>query len=436
MHLIIDKFATESFAIVVSLGLQGRLPMKLSPAFAIAGALVLAAGLPLLAQQRPSSGPVARYDMRAGTVSGMGGMGQMNPMSMMFGGGGSNAAQHELLLRLGSSSAPAGGSAKADHFMPPSARLGRSVPLTYRSEPGTVDEMPQKPKGRLLIYWGCGEHAPKGQPVVIDFARVAAGQMPPGVWTSATVRDWGPTAANSRTFGRWPNEDNKYVKPDSSLVGDHRVAGNYSPEISFRLAKDFMAPLSIRTRGMPSGATMASWTGIPDATGYLLFVMAGKQGPGGRDMGDMVMWTSSATRQFGGGLNDWLTPGQVATLVRDRTILAPTVGNCAVPAEVKRDGPDFRFGTLTAFGPMEEFSYPPRPADPRAAWNLQWTARIRHRSTTSWMEAEGMMMGGDEGMGERGGRSGRSGQEPACRPRRGGLGGMLGGALGMPGGGC
>ena len=81
MHLIIDKFATESFAIVVSLGLQGRLPMKLSPAFAIAGALVLAAGLPLLAPQRPSSGPVARYVMRAGTVSGMGGMGQMNPMS-------------------------------------------------------------------------------------------------------------------------------------------------------------------------------------------------------------------------------------------------------------------------------------------------------------------------------------------------------------------
>ena len=33
------------------------------------------------------------------------------------------------------------------------------------------------------------------------------------------------------------------VKPDSSLIGSHRVAGNYSPEISFALAKDFMAPL-------------------------------------------------------------------------------------------------------------------------------------------------------------------------------------------------
>lgn len=382
--------------------------------------------VPNMAQQAgPASGPVARYDMRAGTVSGMGAMGAMNPMSMMFGGGRSNQAQHELILRLGTSRTSDKGAPRAEHFMPPHAKLGKSVVLvTPREERASVDELPQKPKGRMLIYWGCGEHAPKGQPVVIDFSRLAAGQVPPGLWTSTIIRDWGPTIANSRTFGRWPAEDGKYAKPDTSLPGAHRVAGNYTPEIAFTLTRDFMAPLSVRNSAGPGGSTLLNWNPVPDATGYLAFLFGGKQGPGG-EMGDMVMWTSSASRQFGGGLTDWLTPGQVAGLVRDRTVMAPATTSCTIPAEVKRDAPDFRFGTLTAFGPMEEFSYPPRPASARTPWHLEWTARIRHRSMTSWMDMPGMPSAGVQQ---------QQGSQPECRPKR-GLGGMLGGAIGLPGGG-
>ncbi len=396
---------------------------------------LLAAGvagiaLPLIAQTGPATAPVARYDMRAGTVSGISAMGGAGgAMSMMFGGGRGNAVQHELYLRLGSPQASAKGAPKADHFPPPGAKLGKSVALTTpREERGTIDELPQRPKGRMLIYWGCGEHAPKGQPIVIDFSRIAAGQIPPGVWNSATVRDWGPTLQNSRTFARWPSEDGKFVKSDTALPGPHRVVSNYAPEMDFTLSKDFMAALRVNTSTLPSGASMLRWTGIPDATGYLAVLFGGKQGAGG-EMGDMVMWSSSGTRQFGGGLGDWLSPGQVAGLVRDRTVMAPAATTCAVPAEVIRDAPDFRFGTLTGFGPEESFSYPPRPADPRAAWALQWTARIRHRSTTSWMQAAGMPggMGGDSGASAAPGRE--------CKPR-GGFGGLLGGALGGGGGSC
>ena len=146
------------------------------------------------------------------------------------------------------------------------------------------------------------------------------------------------------------------------------------------------------------------------------------------EMGDMVMWSSSASRQFGGGLNDWLSPGQVAALVRDRTVLAPSVTSCVVPVEVKRDAPEFRVGTLIAFGPQEDFSYPPRPADPKAAWNLEWTARIRHRSMTSWMDMPGMdaAMMGQEQAGQE--QAGQEQPRPACKPK-GGLGGLLGGVL-------
>ena len=45
-----------------------------------------------------------------------------------------------------------------------------------------------------------------------------------------------------------------------------------------------------------------------------------------------------------------------------------------------QEGLVHKVGTLNAYGPEEDFSYPPRPADPRAAWNLEWTARVRHRS--------------------------------------------------------
>jgi len=113
-------------------------------------------------------------------------------------------------------------------------------------------------------------------------------------------------------------------------------------------------------------------------------------------------------------------------------VLPPTTTTCTVPAEVKLAAPDFRMGMLTAFGPMEEFSYPPRPATARPGWSPDWIARIRHRSTTSWMEAQGMMMGGGTDDDASDAQQQAQQQRQDCRPRR-GLGGMLGGALGVPG---
>ena len=401
-------------------------------------AATLAAGTAAIAiaayaQKGPDSGPVARYDMRAGTSSGFGGMGGGRPsmMSMMTGGG--SQVQHELLLRLGSSNAAAGGAPKADHFMPAGARLGKSVALTTpKVEPAYEEWKGEKPNGRLLLYWGCGEHAPKGQPVVLDFAKMAAGQFPPGLWTTTIPVDFGPSSTNSKTFGHWPSDDGKSAKPDSSLIGPHRIAGNYSPEINFTLTKDFMQPLSISTASQTSGASLLTWRTIPDVTGYIATLIGGKQAGGG--MGDMVMWTSSSNRQFGGGLTDWLSPAQVAPLVRDGTLMGPQVTTCTVPAEVTRDTPDFRMGTLAAFGPEEDFSYPPRPAAAKARWDLQWTARIRHRSTTNWMEAQGMSMGtANSSMGQQG----PQGQQPKkeCK-KKGGLFGGLAGAVMGGGNGC
>ncbi|MEO0031618.1 MAG: hypothetical protein RIS94_1376 [Pseudomonadota bacterium] len=403
-----------------------------------AGIAFVAVGGFVVAQS--TTGPVARYEMRAGTVSGFAGMGagggkpgMGSALGMAFGRGGGGGDQHELWLDLGSSRAPTG-APKADHFMPAGARLGPSVALKTPEKAPPVQEQPgqrdfQRPKGRMLIFWGCGEHAPKGQPVVIDFAKIAAGQMPPGLWSTSVPMDRYVSPSSSRTYGYWPWGDGKQVKPDSSLLGQHRVAGTYSPEMTFTLTHDFMGALHAGSNAQPSGAVLLRWNALGDATGYHASLIGGQGN--GREMQDIVWWSSSATREFGGGLADWLSPATVARLVANRTVLSPQTTTCMIPAEVKQAAPQFMMVSLYAYGPEETFAYPPRPANPKAVWNIEWQARIRHRSMTS-------IMPGMPGMDD----AASSQQQPnqqQCPPKKkrgfGGLGGLIGGALGVPGGG-
>jgi len=398
-----------------------RLTLRRRPMLLTATALATA---PLLigpgASQNAASGPVARYDMRAGTVSGfmaVGGMG--GALSMMMGGGGGSA--RELDLRLGSQRAPDKGKPKADHFMPAGVKLGKSVPL-MSPEPGraTPDERDpaqrefKRAKGRLLIYWGCGAKAAKGQPIVIDFAKMAAGQMPPDLFASTVIRDYGPQMSNSRTYGYWPGSDGKRLKGDSSLLGAHRIAGNYSPEIAFTLAQDFLDPLKAKAVDGSTGVPV-SWNGVPRSTGYFMWAF-GMKGSGPEDATDLVWWSSSANRDFFGGLTDWVSPGEVTRLINRKAVLPPAITQCTIPAEVRRDAPDFLMGNLYAYGPEESFSFPPKPADTKARWDLVWTARVRHRSSTSFMIG-GPDMGAAQGEKE----------TPKCKK---GLGGLLSGALG------
>ncbi|RYD86959.1 MAG: hypothetical protein EOP61_36510, partial [Sphingomonadales bacterium] len=246
--------------------------------------------------QNAAEAPEARYYMDAGTIGGFMGQG----------------ANHELTLRLGSR-LPASGAPQADHFMPQGARLGASVPLEtpVRSTGSTEYGEFQRPKGRLLLYWGCGEKAGPGQPVVIDFAKVAKGQMPPNLFSAKVPMENGPQPENSRTYGTWPNgKTSKSISPQSSILGQHRIAGNYSPEIAFGLNQDFMAGLKVRTSNGAAGSTLLNWNGLNNATGYYAWAMGG-QDMGGNKGGDMVWWSSSATQEFGGGLWNWLSPGTV-----------------------------------------------------------------------------------------------------------------------------
>jgi hypothetical protein len=349
----------------------------------------LVAGLAAMpaSTQQASAPPIARYTMDAGTVSGMAAMGAGggNPLAMLRGGAG--GAIHELQLRLGSSRAATGAPA-ADHFMPAGAGLGPSVPLitpVNQTGPSGPVERPQQgqlPSGKLFLFWGCGEHAPAGQPVVIDFAKMAKGQMPPGLYAAAAgaADDWRVSQANSKTFGDWPNGRNaKKVPSSASLRGDHRIAGNYSPQIAFKLDRDFMPPLQPKSSTLASNAFGLTWNGLPEATGYYAWAM-GARSAGRNQATEMVWWTSSATQQFGGSLQDWLSPAAVAKLVAAKTVMAPSQTSCSIPAEVRKLGGDNMMLNLYAYGPQSDFAFPPRPANAKAAWKPEWIARVRFRA--------------------------------------------------------
>ncbi len=375
-------------------------------------ASMLAAGV--VVAQSNDAAPEARYVIDAGTIAGMMGQGD----------------SHELTLRLGSRLPATGGAPKADHFMPAGARLGASVPLV--SPPGKPAADPeykdyesqfQRPKGRLLIYWGCAAHAGPGQPVVIDFAKLAKGQVPPNLFSGRVAAETGPTPANSRTYGDWPNgKSDKRISGQSSLLGQHRIAGNYSPEIAFALNQDFLAAPRVKSAAGTDGSIGLSWNGIPAATGYYAWAMGSKDmGRGGDDAKDMVWWASSATQEFGGGLWSWLSPATVNRLIGQKVVIPPSQTSCTIPAEVKAAAGDMMMGFLYAYGPEANFAFPERPKDPKVAWRPKWTAKVRYRAMGNFMTGmPGMSdMLGARGQDEDGARPAE--QPKPCKPKLGGL---------------
>ena len=373
----------------------------------------------------PAPPPVANYWMDVATTSGFGAgmaggggrpsMGQI--MGMMTGGG--SAVGHTLDLRLASKQKPAA-AASADHWVPAGLQMGASLPLVT---PAVVKEervtgLPanyQQPKGRMLIYWGCGEHVTAGQPTVVDFSKMAAGKVPPGMAAMASMARTvsGPNSAPG--FGRWPNDrDSRAVPAAGSLLGAHKVAGNYSPPIGFNLAagQDFMPGLGLREAGaLPSGAARLIWTPAAPATGYALAMF------GAGANGDVIMWSSARSAQM--AALDYLAPAEVKRLIAAGAVLPPSTSECVLPAEVASASPA---GMVTMIGYGPEANFAEQPKAPK------WTAKVRYKTTASVMHGMGAMMGGGE---QAVAPEQQQPQQPKKKKRL-GLGDLIQGATGLP----
>lgn len=358
----------------------GLLVAGIAP-LALAGTLVAAAPK---AKSPPPPPPIAQYWMDVTTSSGFGAgmtagaqpsMDQI--MAMMSGSGGS--VGHMLDLRLASRTRPAA-AAKADHFVPPALQMGASLPLVAQPPVpiAKTGEMP-RPQGRMLIYWGCGERVGAGQPTVVDFSRLAAGQMPPGMAALTSQFRTVNAPDSAAGFGRWPNDrDPRTVPPSSSVLGGHRIAANYAPEIAFTLGQDFMSGLNF-TEGatLASGATQLRWSPFANATGYAVAMFGSNQS------GDVIMWSSSTRPAM--PVLDYLAPAEVKRQVGLGTVLAPATTQCVLPAEVAAASP-MGMVTMIGYGPEANFS-----DDPKAP---KWTAKVRFKTTASLMRGMRGMMGG------------------------------------------
>jgi len=363
----------------------------------------LALAFPAHAQKQVVRPPIAVYWMSVDTMSGMGagmgaGMSASSMMgAMMGGGGGGDGSTRTMHLELGSSQS-ASGEPRAAHDIPPGLNMGPSLPLRTpsRAAPaGRNEDMPEgmeKPKGRMKIYWGCGDNVGAGQPVIIDFAKVAAGQRPPNMVSRQIKGASGPAFGRNRTYGDWPNsEDTKSVPAGASLRGDHLVQGNYSPEIKFPIGErhDFMAPVSFSPLAKtPSGGMQVQWKTVPTATGYFATAMGAVEGTN-----DVVMWSSSEVQEMGGALMGFVPPAEVARLIREKVVMPPQTTECTVPGQVVKEL-GHGFLRFVAYGDELNLVHPPRPQDPKQPWEQVWAVKVRLKSTSGLMLAEGM--GGSE----------------------------------------
>jgi hypothetical protein len=386
-----------------------------------AGALLLAGGAAVFAQ--PGGGEAtAVYWMTADTMSGIGGMMGMSRGAMlgqmMRGRGMGGGTARTLRLQLGSARRPAG-APTAEHVPPAGLQAGAALPLVTPEQARPAPETGptewtrnmERPKGRILIYWGCGDHARPGQPVVIDFESLSQGRLPPAFANLMAMRGaLPPSPERFATYGEWPNARNSQRIPaGGSLVGEHLVHGNYSPDIRFSLGpnQDFMPPVTLTSGGAaPGGAMPLTWQPIGQSRGWLLTAM----GAGGN--GDMVMWTSSETQAMAMGL-DHMSDAELARLVQQRVLLPGPADRCTVPAEVAGAGRGAML-TVTAFGGEHVFSNPLRPARAPAGWHPDWLVRLRLKS--SYMGILGMNM--PEMGDERGDRGGDPSQPPQPKKKK------------------
>jgi len=332
-------------------------------------------------------------------------MGGAMSAAMPPGMGGGKSMHTELWVRA----RPQG--VEGSHAIPAGMNMGAALPLVpikpVQSQPGTPaergDSPAEKPKGRILLYWGCGEEVRKGQPKILDLASQNYAEFAQFFASSRGGR------ASRGVQGKpgdavWPNErDNKPVPENASLAGGHAVSGDAVPatlRFSVDAANDFLPKAQLQAKGAPKDSIALSWNTMDHAKGYFLQAQGGK-GEQGDKGADLILWSSSELPDAGWSMMDYQSPSQVAKWIQQKVVLAPTVSTCAIPKGIFAQA-DGAMVNMIAYGPEFNASHPARPEKAPKDWQPDWTARIRVKSTG--MTMLGMADGGDERAPQRDGR--------------------------------
>jgi hypothetical protein len=241
----------------------------------------------------------------------------------------------------------------------------------------TIEPQVERPKGRLLLYWGCGAQVRAGQPRVLDFANLSAADAQ-RFFVSRSATQRGAHLVPGRPV--WPNpEDSRMLPQGASLVGEHAFSGAGVPEgFRFQIAppQDLMPPMELQQQSV-DGAFELRWNPMPTARGWFLSAL------GGKGENEVVFWTSSEQPETGSGLVDYQTNPAVDRWVREKVLLPAATTTCTVPRGIFDGG----MGMLRGIGYGSEIHYahPPRPSDAKVRWEPVWTAKVRVKTVVNAM---------------------------------------------------
>lgn len=280
----------------------------------------------------------------------------------------------------------------ATNDIPPDQNMGKTLPLLipekvkaekhkYFEKEEPHDKV-EKPKARMLIYWGCSEEVRKGQPRVLDTEKMGMaefGKTMGSLSAHTPSQQYQPGERGGWIYANWPNKESQVEVPkNSSIEGSQVVRGNYIPEIKFTIDKihDFMAPVEFSSiTGGLSDSIRFQWREVPTAVGYFAMAMAHN-----KDSGETIFWSSSEVPEAGFGLMSFLPPGDVRKFLKEQVIMNTKTTSCAIPKAIF-NGAGGSMLQFIAYGDELNVVHPPKPKDPKRPWNPEWAVKVRLKST-------------------------------------------------------
>jgi hypothetical protein len=150
-------------------------------------------------------------------------------------------------------------------------------------------------------------------------------------------------------------------------------------------SQDFLPKIALSSSGDLASGQNWRWTPVERARGYFLAAM------GTRDDA-MVLWSSSETSDAGMGLMDYLPNATVDKWIKEKVLLPSSATSCAMPRGIFAGNGTQGGGMLQmiAYGPESNLAWPPKPANPKTAWNPEWNVRVRTKSTATAMLGMGI----------------------------------------------
>ncbi|MCL2684360.1 MAG: hypothetical protein FWE55_03870 [Synergistaceae bacterium] len=281
---------------------------------------------------------------------------------------------------------------EASHFIPPGMNMGNALPLlrpdSPQSAPGNAGAAGTRDTAEenwtYKIYWGCSKEVQKGQPIVISTQDMKSGKgkfaeladVSQGVLKGAPPKGWG--------WGQWPNKKSSIPVPrGASLKGDHRVEGNYLPQIKFNISNhDFLPTLDVKIGGSDLAASLPlTWAPVKGAVGYFAHAMASSQ-----EKRETVIWTSSAKPTMGIMMMHEHS-SRIKELVKSGIAMGSDKTACNIPAGIFV-GYENAMVSASAWGEDYWMSYPEKPAKAPKNWVPDWT--VNALFLASWMGMPGM----------------------------------------------